>query len=60
MHLYYGDPVSHLNDQRELEKLTCTQGTLAAFTAYTRKYQQLQMRLGDYDTRSTEQHVTVP
>ncbi len=57
MHLYYGDPVSHLNDQRELEKLNCTQGSPAAFTAFTRKHQQLQMRLGDYDTRSIEQHV---
>ncbi|BDA51674.1 hypothetical protein COCOBI_19-2300 [Coccomyxa sp. Obi] len=32
-------------------------GSLAAFTAYTRKYQLLKMKLGTFDSRSTEQHV---
>ena len=31
--------------QDKLDKLVCTQGNVNAFTAYTRKYQQLQMRV---------------
>ena len=55
--MYFGDPVSHLHDMNKLDKLTCNQETLPAFTRYTREYQQLQMGLGKHDSRRTEQHV---
>ena len=40
-----------------LDKLVCSYGTLGAFTAYTRINEQLHLRLGDFDSRSTAQHV---
>ena len=40
-----------------LDKLVCSHCSLGAFTAYTKDYQQLQMRLGDFDSRSTAQRV---
>ena len=57
MHLYFGNHVLYLELQDKLDKLVCTQGNVTAFTAYTRKYQQLQMSLGSNDGRSPAQHV---
>lgn len=43
----------------KIDKLDCSHDSLAAFDAYTRDYQQLQMKLCDFDVRSSgsEQHV---
>ena len=57
MHLYYGDPTVRHKEMIRLDKLVCSHGSLGAFTAYTKDYQQLQMRLGDFDSRITAQHV---
>ena len=57
MHLCFGNPMLYLELQDKLDKLVCTQGNVNAFTAYTRKYQQLQMSLGSNDGRTPAQHV---
>ena len=57
MHMYFGNPMLHLELQNKLNKLVCTQSNVVTITTYTCTYQHPQMNLGSKDGRSATQHV---
>ena len=57
MHMYFGNPMLHLELQSKLKKMVCTQSTIVVFTGYTRSYQKLQMSLGSHDGKSAAHAV---